>query len=141
MTSAGSAANAERARRKKLQIRNIEGFGEELFQVVGFGFAGEVDQHEFDIAAEFPEDLAAGSAGRSQSVGIGGDGDAAEFSGAFADRLEDGDALGAEGESVGGVFDVAAGVDAAVDVFKRGADQELGEGREGVEADGEGGVD
>ena len=66
-------------KRKKLQIRNIEGLREEIFQLVGFGFAVQVDQHDFDIAAELPEDLPAGAAGRREHAGIGRHRHAAEL--------------------------------------------------------------
>ena len=107
----------------------------------GFGLAVQVGQHQFDIAAELPEDLPAGAAGRRQHVGIGGHRDAAELARAFGDGFEDGHALGAEGQAVGGVFDVAAGVDAAVDVFQRRADLEVRERRMGVFAGRERGFD
>src|ERR1035438_3246755 len=68
--------------------------------------------HQFHIAAELPEDLAASAAGRCQRIGIGHNGHAPELACAFGDRLEDSHALGAEGQAVSGVLDVAAGVDA-----------------------------
>ena len=54
-------------------------------------------------------------------IGIGRHGNAAEFSYALGNRLPYRDALGTDGEAVGGIFHVAAGVDAAVDVFEGGA--------------------
>ena len=120
------AASVE-TKRKKLQIRSIEGLREKIFQSIGFGFAAQVDQHDFDVAAELPEDLAAGAAGRRESVGIGGHGHAAELADAFGDGFEDGHALGADGEAVSGVLDVAAGVDAAGGVFDGRADLEFGD--------------
>src|SRR5215472_5963855 len=97
-----------------------------------------VDQDDLDVAAELPQDLAAGAAGRGQRVRVGSDGDAAELTDAFADGLENGDALGADGEAVGRVFDVATGVDAAVGVFQGGAYLEFRVGGEGVGARGKG---
>ena len=52
---------------------------------------------------------------------IGGHGDAPEFVRAFGDGLEDRYPFGADGEAVGGVLHVAAGVNAAALVFKRRA--------------------
>src|SRR5262249_5293545 len=114
------------------------GFRKEVFQLVDFGFAARIHEGDFDIAAKLPEDLAARAARRSEAIGIGGDGDAAELADAFADGFEDGDALGADGEAVGGVFDVAAGVDAAFGVFQGGADLEVRIRGEGVGANGQG---
>jgi hypothetical protein len=62
----------------------------------GFGRAFQIYQREFGVAAELPEDLAAGAAWRREYVGIGGDGDAREFARAFRDCFEDGDSLCAD---------------------------------------------
>src|ERR1035437_3617586 len=72
-------ASRETAKRKKLQIRTIEGFWEEIFQLIGFGFAARVHQDDFHVAAEFPQNLPARAAGRRQRVGVGRDGDAPEL--------------------------------------------------------------
>src|SRR5664279_1980 len=111
MTSAGSAAPSVKTKRKKLKIRDIEGLREKFFQVIGFGLALQVDQHEFHVSAELPENLPARSARRRQLGGIGGHGHPAEFADAFRNRLEHRHALGTKRESVGRVFDVAPGVD------------------------------
>src|ERR1022692_35606 len=140
MKSAGSAASA-RTKRKKLKIRGIEGLREEIFQAIGFGFAGQVDQHQLHVAAKLPENLPAGAAGRCEIFGIGGHGHAAEVADAFRDCLEHGHAFGAEGEAVGGILHVAPGMNAAVVVFDGRAYQELGEWREGIQAGGKGGGD
>src|ERR1035441_7707351 len=140
MKSAGSAASA-RTKRKKLKIRGIEGLREEIFQAIGFGFAGQVDQHQLHVAAKLPENLPAGAAGRCEIFGIGGHGHAAEVADAFRDCLEHGHAFGAEGEAVGSIFHVASGMNAAVVVFDGRAYQELGEWREGIQAGGKGGGD
>jgi hypothetical protein len=99
---------------RKLQKRRIEGPWEKIFQADGFRLAVQVCEHQFHIAAELPEDLAASAAGRSQRIGIRHHGHAPELARAFGDRFENGHALGAEGQAVSGVLDVAAGVDAAV---------------------------
>src|ERR1039457_1755841 len=99
MKSAGSAASA-RTKKKKLKIRDIEGLREEIFQLIGFGCAVQVDQHQFHVSAKLPENLPAGAAGRRQIVGIGGHRHPAELADAFRDCLEHGHAFGAEGEAV-----------------------------------------
>src|ERR1039458_5280917 len=117
MKSAGWAASA-RTKRKKLKIRGIEGLREKIFQLIGFGFAVQVDQDQLHVAAKLPENLPAGATGRREIFGIGGHGHAAELAYAFRDRLEHGHAFGAEGEAVGGIFYVAPGVNPAVAVFR-----------------------
>src|SRR5216117_2467596 len=99
MKSAGSAARrpaSAPSKRKQLQIRNIEWLREQIFQLVDFGFSVRVKQHDFDIAAKFPQDLAAGPAGRRELVRIGCHRNAPECADAraFGDDLKDGDALG-----------------------------------------------
>src|SRR5437870_179054 len=100
----------------------------------------QVDQGYGNIAAEFPQDLAAGTARWGERFRIGRDRDAAELARAFGDGFEDGDALGTDCKAVGRVFDVAAGVDAPGLVFDCGAHQEVGVGRVGMEACGESGI-
>src|ERR1035437_11060088 len=97
--SAGWAASA-RAKRKKLKIRDIEGLREKIFQLIGFGFAVQVDQHQFHVSAKLPENLPAGAARRRQIFGIGGHHHAAELAAAFRYRLEHRDALRAKREPV-----------------------------------------
>src|SRR4051812_32949724 len=91
------------------------------------GFS-EIREDDFEVASELPEDLPARTARRRRRFAVGDDLDASEQAVAFRDRLEHGDALGADGETVGGVLDVAAGDDGAVGGFERGADPELREG-------------
>src|ERR1035438_9209689 len=121
MKSAGSAADCvvkPRTKRKKLKIRGIEGLREKIFQAIGFGFAGQVDQYQFHVPAKLPENLPEGAAGRREILGIGGHGHAAELADAFRDCLEHGHAFGAEREAVGSVFDVASGMNAAMEMGK-----------------------
>ncbi len=59
----------------------------------------------------------------------------------FGDSFENGDTLRADGQAVGGVFDVAAGVDLALNVFQGGADFEFRKGRVRVLAGMQGGGD
>src|SRR5262245_13712487 len=103
--SAGSAASSDAPARRRLKIRGIEWLGEEIFEAIRFDLTAEVDQRDFDIATELPENLPARAAGRSQDLGIGGDCDTAESAHAFGYRFEDRDPLGANGETIGGVLD------------------------------------
>ena len=59
----------------------------------------------------------------------------------FGQRLENGDALGAQRQAITGVLDVAAGDDYAGSGFKRGADLEAGKVGHGVFARGARGGD
>src|SRR5262249_37196957 len=59
----------------------------------------------------------------------------------LAVRLDHGDALGADGQPVAGALAVAARDDAPVLRLQGGADEELREGRMGVLAGGDGGLD
>jgi hypothetical protein len=57
-----------------------------------------------------------------------------------ADGGGDGRLFGADGEAVGGVFDVAAGDDSTVPKQDSGADAEVAVGSVGVVGDGDGAV-
>src|SRR5271157_1143909 len=138
--SAGAAASVA-IKKKKLQIRFIEGLREKFFQTVGFGLATQVHQDDVYIAAEFPQNLPARAAGRRQHIGIGRHRHAPELARALGDGLKYGYTLGAEGEAVGGILDVAAGMNAAVAVLDGRAHLKLGIRREGMGASGQGGVD
>src|ERR1039457_665722 len=138
--SADSAASAE-MKSRKLQKRRIEWPWEKIFQAEGFRLAVEVGEHQFHIAAELPEDLAASAAGRCERIGVRDDGHAPELACAFGDRLEDGYALGAQSQAVTGVLHVAAGVDVAGGVFQRRAHFEMGERGMGILPGGESGFD
>src|ERR1035437_8695927 len=96
-----------------LEIRYIEWLWEQLFQVVRFGFAARVHQHDLDIAAELPQNLTARAAGRRQAISIGRHGHTAELADALGNGFEHGHALGAHGEPVGGILHVAARMHAA----------------------------
>src|SRR5207244_6607581 len=126
MKSAGSA-DSVRTKRKTLKIRDIEGFWEKIFQLIRFGFAVQVGQHQFHVAAELPENLPAGAARRRKDFGIGGHRHAAELADALGDRLEYGNTLRTQRKPVSGVLHIASGVYAPVDVFGRRAHQKLRE--------------
>src|SRR5947209_8117670 len=136
--SAGSAASAE-AKSKKLQIRNIEWLREQIFQTIRFGLAVQIDQHDFDVAAEFPQNLTAGAARWSKDIRIGRNRGAAELADTLGNGFKHRHALGADGESVGGILHVAAGVNASFGVFDGRAHLKPGIRGEGVGARGNGG--
>ncbi len=94
--------------------------------------SGKVGQHDFDVAAELPEDLAAGATGRREGWCVGDYRDAFELPCSFGNGFENGDALRADGQAVGGVFDVAACMDLAFLVFESRADFEFRKGCVGV---------
>jgi hypothetical protein len=99
---------------------------------------GEVDDGVW--GAELVDGLAACSAGLAGGVVEVGDGDGADADvGAVeADGGGDGGLLGADGEAVRGVFDVAAGDDVAVGEEECGADAEVAVRGIGVMSDGDG---
>ena len=101
--------------------------------------AARIAQNDFDITTELPENLATSAAGRREIVGVGGDGDAPKLSSTLGNGLENRDPFRAQRKSVTGVFHIAAGVDAAGFILKRGTDAEFRERRMGMLARGEGG--
>src|ERR1700736_3585199 len=106
MTSADSAASTAAAK-KKLQKRRIEGPWEQIFQVEFFGLAARIHQRELHIAAKLPQNLTAGAARRRQSFRIRRDGDPREFPSSLRDCFKNSVSFGAEGQAIGGVFDIA----------------------------------
>jgi hypothetical protein len=98
----------------------------------GAGFSGVEDDGVG--GAELVDGLAAGSAGLAGGlVEIGyGDGADTDAGAVEGDGGGDGGLLGAGGEAVGGVFDVAAGYDGTVREEDRGADAEVAVGGVGV---------
>ena len=118
-----------------------EGCGEE----VGHGGLGDGavfgwEEDDGVGGAELVDGLAAGSAGLAGGVvEIGyGDGADADCGAVEADGGGDGRLLGAGGEAVGGVFDVAAGDDDAVVEEDGGSDAEVAVRGVGVVRDGSG---
>ena len=106
------------------------GAGQELIE-------GEVEMadsiHESDfLDAELGHDLSASTAGGDGRCGIGHNNNADELIGALSDGLMDGDAFGAERESVGKVFDIAAAKNPTVEVFDCGSYREMRIGCMGV---------
>jgi hypothetical protein len=97
---------------------------QQIERALAIDLTSEVGQDHGNVAAEFPNDLTACTAGRSECIGVGDDGDGVEFMRAFAfgNGFEDGDALGAKSEAVTSVFDIAARKDTAGFRAHRSAD-------------------
>ena len=93
---------------------------------------GEVREHDLEVAAELPQNLAARAARWRGVAGVRDDGDSGERAVALGQRLEHGHALGAHRQAVGRVFDVTAGDDRAVGGLQRRADLEVRIVRDGV---------
>jgi len=79
-----------------------------------------------DVAAKFPDQLAASAARRREGISVSDYGNSVEPALAFADGFENGDALGANGEAVGSVLDVAAAKDSPRSGTKRRANAKVG---------------
>src|SRR6185436_6248697 len=92
--------------------------------------------NDTDCWAELVDDLPAGAAWGGGGLGRRVDGDALQFSLAGGDGGENGGALGAVAQAVGGVLDVAAGEDFPRFREDGGADAELGVGGIGAAGGG-----
>jgi hypothetical protein len=101
-------------------------------------FAGEEDDGVG--SAEFVDGLAAGAAGLAGGVVEVRNSDGADtyFGAVQADSGGDGGLFGADGEAVGGVFDVAAGDDSTVGEQDGCANPEVAVGSVGVMGDSDG---
>ena len=108
--------------------REGEGEGEELVQGQDLMVAGQVSHDHQAVRAELGQDLAAEAAGGDGLGRVGDDGQGLESPLAGGDGGKDGHPLGADGGAEGGVFDVAAGEDAAVGGEDGGAYGEVGIG-------------
>ena len=73
-----------------------------------FDFPLQVRENHFRVSAEFPDDLAARSAGRRERIGVGHHGDGVKSALAFGNGLKNRDALGAKRQAVRRVLHVAA---------------------------------
>jgi hypothetical protein len=88
----------------------------------------QVAEHDLDVPAVFPQQLAAGAARRRRPLRIGDHGDAGEDRVPLGQGLDQRHPLGADGQAVGRALDIGAGDDVAVGGLERGADPELREG-------------
>jgi hypothetical protein len=124
-----------------LGVVEEEGGGEQVSDAGlrnGPCFAGEEDDGVG--RAEFVDGLAAGAAGLAGGVVEVRDSDGADtdFGAVEADSGGDGGLFGADGEAVGGVFDVAADDDSTVGEQDGCANAEVTVGGVGVMGDGDG---
>ena len=89
---------------RRSQPRLVEAIGQQLLQgkVLGLPFAVEAD--DLHLGGELLHHLPAGAAGDAVVLALPGDDDAFEVPMALTDGLEDGVALGIDGEAVGGVL-------------------------------------
>src|SRR6185437_7309811 len=73
-TGAGACANAAQPlnNQTRLQKRRIKRSREQFFQSQSFALAAQVHQHDFDVAAELPQDLPACPAWWCERLAIGG---------------------------------------------------------------------
>lgn len=97
-----------------------------------FDFSFQVRKNYFRVSAEFPKDLAACPTGGCKRIGVRHHSDRIESAFAFGDGLENGDALGAQRQSVGRIFHVAARENAARFRAQRSAHAKIGIGRVGI---------
>ena len=114
------------------EVRRVKRFREKDLHLDDFHFALEIGEDHGNVAAEFPDELAAGAARGSESIGVSDDGNGVEAALAFADGFENGDAFGANGEAVGGIFDVATAEDSAGSGVKGGANAKIRKRRVGI---------
>ena len=125
---------------RALQMRRVEGTRKKIERALTFDLALKIGKYHRNVTAEFPDDLPAGAARRCERVGVGKDCDGLEFVRAFAfrERLEDGDAFGAESEPVAGIFDIAAAEDASGLCAQGSTNAKFREGRMSVLTGGAG---
>src|SRR5579872_2062494 len=107
------------------RVGRIEGLRKKIAHLERFRFAFQICQDHRNIAAKFPDQLAARAARGRKRVCIGDHGDGVKVTLAFAHGLENRNTLGAQGQSVGGVFDVAAAEDSARSGVQRGSNAKI----------------
>src|ERR1700730_1398046 len=110
----------------------VKRFGEKVAHWQNFRFAFQIGKDDGNIAAEFPDELAAGAAGSTESFGVRYDGDGIEAALAFADSLENSDTFGANGQAIRCIFDIAAAEDSSGGRAKSGAYPKIRIGRMGI---------
>src|SRR5688572_16325186 len=121
-----SMVGSMRVSYRLFQQPGVEGQRQKLRQAHPAGDFGQVAEQDFDVAAILPEELAAGSARRRRVGRIGDHRNACERGVPLRERLVERDALGAHGQPVGGVLDIAPGDDLSAAGFERRADREAG---------------
>ena len=116
---------------RRSQPRLVETIGQQLLQGEVLGLPLAVEADDLHLGGELLHYLPAGAAGDAVVLALPSDDDAFEIPMALADGLEDGGAFGTDGETVGGVFNVAAGEHRAVAALQGGAHREMGIGTVG----------
>ena len=102
-----------------LQEAPIERYRQQIAEAHARRFAPEIRENDFEVAAELPEDLAAGSTRWCRTLRVRNDRDAAESLVPLRQRLEHGNALGTDGQTVCRVLDVAPGDNRPVNGLER----------------------
>src|ERR1700692_1715813 len=123
--AARAAASTPAARIARLKERRIESPWKQGTEPERLSLPLQIGEGDFDVAAELPKDLPACAAGRREGFRIGHHGDACETPRPLRDGLEDGNAFGTEGQTVGGVLDITSRVDVPGIVFDGSADPEF----------------
>ena len=108
-----------------LQESPIKRNGQQFAEAMAPCFATKVREHDFQVAAELPEDLAARSTRWCRTLRVRNDRDAAESLVPLRQRLEHRHALGADGQTVCRVLDVAPGDNRPVNGLERRTHFEL----------------
>src|SRR5579864_4318859 len=107
------------------QVGRIKRLRKKIAHLKRLRFAFQICQNHGNIAAKFPDQLAASAAWRRKRVCISYHGDGVKVTLAFAHGFENCNALGANRQSVGGVFDVAAAEDSARGGVQRGSNAKI----------------
>ena len=108
----------------RLEQPHIKRQWQQVLELMPTGLATKVGKNYFEVATEFPQDLAACTAGWRRRVSVRNDRNATEFAMPFGERLEHRDTLGADREPVRRVLDVAAGDDRPISGLERRTDFE-----------------
>src|SRR5579859_1110988 len=114
------------------QVGRIERFRKKVAHPQCFDFALQICQDHGDVAAKFPDQLAACTAGRRERIRVRDDSDGVKTALAFAHGFENRDTLGADSQSVGGVFHVATAENSSRSGAQRGAYAKIRERRVGI---------
>src|SRR3954451_5789404 len=112
--------------RGALEQPRVEWDWEQFSQTVRARLTSKIRQQHFEVTAEFPENLAAGTARRRRLVRIGHNRDATELRVPVGQRLEHRDAFGTDRQAVCRILDVATCDDSPVRGLQRGANLEAG---------------
>ena len=109
-------------------ISEVEQMGQQLGKLVAYIATVCLGAEDLNVVRKLGQELTACAAGGRPVFAVGEDGEALEFSVAFAYSLDTGGTLCADGTAECSVLNVAAGEHAAVGTFKSGAYGETGIG-------------